>query len=183
MALWDQAKFRPITANFNQGRISATLRGLIIHITDGHSPGPGRPRVPPTLEGLWNTFCNPAHNASAHFGVNKDGEVWQFVDTSNRAWSVDGDTVDGQWASIENIAVPGEELTANQLDVCSNLLKWLHQQHSVPLAVARSKGGQGLGYHALFGKGHPDCPGGPVIAQLEDIVAAARGIEPTWLAD
>lgn len=183
MALWDKATFRPITANFNRGRISTNLDGLIIHITDGHSPGKGRPKIPPSLAGLWGTFNNPSHNASAHFGVNKEGEVWQFVDTSNRAWSVDGDTIDGRWASIENIAVPGDELTVAQIDVCVSLLKWLNQQHSVPLTVARSKGARGLGYHSLFGKGHPGCPGSLVIDQLEDIVALARGIEPTWLSD
>ncbi len=183
MALWNAATFRPITANFNKGRIAAQLKGLILHITDGHSPGQGRPKTPPTLDGLWGTFNNPNQNASAHFGVNKDGEVWQFVDTSNRAWSVDGDTIDGAWASIENIAVPGDELTAEQLDVCANLLKWLNREHSVPMTVARTKGAQGLGYHSLFGKGHPACPGDPVIDQIEDIVATARGIEPTWLQD
>lgn len=183
MALWDAATFRPITANFNRGRISPTLDGLIIHITDGHSPAKGKPRVPPDLQGLWSTFDNPAHEASAHFGVNKKGEVWQFIDTSNRAWSVDGDTIDGKWASIENIAVPGDELTAEQMDVCANLLKWLNQQHSVPLTLARTKGSRGLGYHALFGKGHPDCPGKLVIDQLGEIVALAKGIEPTWLSD
>ena len=181
MALWSGATFRPITSNFNRGRISATLDGLILHITDGHSPGKGRAKVPPTLEGLFGTFNNPKHKASAHFGVNKDGEVWQFIDTGNRAWSVDGDTIDGHWASIENIAVPGDELTGAQLDVIVELLKWLHQEHSTPLSVARTKQSRGLGYHALFGKGHPNCPGSPVIDQIEEIVSSAKGIEPTWL--
>jgi hypothetical protein len=183
MALWGEATFRPITTNFNRGRISAVLDGLILHITDGTSPGKGRPKVPPTLEGLFGTFNNPTHRASAHFGVDKDGEVWQFIDTSNRAWSVDGDTIDGHWASIENIAVPGDELTSAQMDVIVRLLKWLNVQHSVPLIVARTMRSRGLGYHALFGKGHPNCPGIAVINQIEDIVALARGIEPTWLAD
>lgn len=184
MALWSEATFRPISANFNQGRISASLRGLILHITDGKSPGPGEPRIPPTLGGLWSTFDNPEHKASAHFGVAKDGEVWQFIDTANRAWSVDGDDpIDGHWASIENIAVPGDELTAQQVDVIVRLLKWLNAQHGVPLTVAHTKGSRGLGYHAMFGKGHPGCPGSPVIDQIPDIVALAKGVEPSWLQD
>jgi N-acetylmuramoyl-L-alanine amidase len=183
MALWSEATFRPISANFNVGRISPSLRGLIVHITDGHSPGKGRRKVPPTLAGLQGTFSNRKHNASAHFGVAKNGEVWQFVDTSNRAWSVDGDRIDSTWASIENLAVPGDELTPEQVDVCANLLKWLSVQHGVPLTVARTKASGGLGYHALFGKGHPGCPGNAVVAQLDDIVATAKGIEPTWLSD
>jgi N-acetylmuramoyl-L-alanine amidase len=183
MAIWSEATFRPITSNFNVGRISSSLNGLILHITDGHAPGKGRLKVPPTLEGLLGTFNNPSHKASAHFGVNKDGEIWQFIDTANRAWSVDGDTIDGHWASIENIAVPGDELTDAQVDVIVRLLQWLNVQHGVPLSVARTKASTGLGYHALFGKGHPGCPGSPVIAQIEDIVALANGIEPTWLQD
>lgn len=56
-------------------------------------------------------------------------------------------------------------------------------QYGVPLSVARTKGSGGLGYHALFGKGHPGCQGNAVIGQLEDIVATAKGIESIWLSD
>ncbi|MDQ6787624.1 MAG: N-acetylmuramoyl-L-alanine amidase [Acidobacteriota bacterium] len=171
MALWSDAQFVPITENFNQGRMVSPIKGLIIHITDGASPGEGKPKMPPSLRGVWGWFCNPKAKASANFCVAKDGEVWQFVDTSNRAWSVDGNTIDAQWISIENIALPGERLTDEQVDICAGLFGWLHRQSpGVSLAVASGAAGSGLAYHSLFGKGHPGCPGMAVIAQLNDIL-------------
>lgn len=171
MALWSDATFKPITSNFNQGRTKQPVKGLIIHITDGASPGKGKPKMPPTLDGVWGWFCNPAAEASANFCVAKDGETWQFVDTVNRAWSVDGDTIDAQWVSIENIALPGEQLTNEQLDKCAMLFSWLHWNNSgIPLTIASSADSGGLGYHSLFGKGHPGCPGSSVISQLPDII-------------
>ena len=171
MALWSDATFNPITNNFNQGRMQAPIKGLIIHITDGASPSEGKPKAPPTLQGVWGWFCNPAAKASANFCVAKDGETWQFIDTANRAWSVDGDTIDAQWISIENIALPGEQLTNEQLDKCAMLFSWLHRTNSgIPLTIASSANSGGLGYHSLFGKGHPGCPGSTVISQLSDII-------------
>lgn len=171
MAIWSDAKFKPITKNFNNGRMLSPIKGLIIHITDGKSPGDGKPKAPPSLEGVWGWFCNPAANASANFCIAKDGEAWQFVDTANRAWSVDGDTIDSHWISVENIALPGEELTNEQLDRCAMLFSWLHWNNSgIPLAVASGGDGSGLGYHSLFGKGHPGCPGTTVISQLSNII-------------
>jgi hypothetical protein len=171
VAIWYDALFKPISANFNIGRMRPALKGLIIHITDGASPGKGKPKMPPSLNGVWGWFCNPKAYASANFCIAKDGEIWQFVDTENRAWSVDGDVIDSEWISVENIGLPGESLTDDQVDGCAMLLGWLHRQHpSIPVAVAVNKHGAGLGYHALFGRGHPGCPGTPVISQLPDIV-------------
>ncbi len=174
MAIWSDATFVPITENFNIGRMQSPIKGLIIHITDGASPEKGKPKVPPCLQGVWGWFCNPKANCSANFCIAKDGEVWQFVDTANRAWSVDGDTIDAQWISVENIALPGERLTDDQVDRCAMLFSWLHRQSSgVSLSVAGNAQGSGLAYHSLFGKGHPGCPGSPVISQLNDILELA----------
>jgi hypothetical protein len=174
MAVWSDAQFRPISANFNRGMMKGPLRGLIIHITDGASPGKGKAKKPPTLEGVWGWFCNPKAKASANFCIAKDGETWQFIDTGNRAWSVDGHKIDAQWISVENIAVPGEKLTDEQIDQCAMLYSWLHWQFpSIPLGIAADKTGAGLAYHSLFGRGHPGCPGSPVIAQLPDIIELA----------
>jgi hypothetical protein len=171
MAIWSDAQFMPITKNFNQGRTQAPVKGLIIHITDGAPPKKGMAKAPPSLEGVWGWFCNPAAKASANFCIAKDGEIWQFVDTANRAWSVDGDTIDARWVSVENIALPGEQLTTDQIDRCAMLFSWLHRDNAgIPLAVAPNGSGEGLGYHSLFGKGHPGCPGTTVIAQLPDII-------------
>lgn len=40
-----------------------------------------------TLESCAAWFGNPKSEVSAHFGVGKDGQVWQFVDLQNTAWA------------------------------------------------------------------------------------------------
>ena len=78
------------------------------------------------------------------------------------------------YREYENIALPGERLTDDQVDRCAMLFSWLHKQSSgVSLSVAGNAKGSGLAYHSLFGKGHPGCPGSPVIAQLNDILELA----------
>ena len=40
-----------------------------------------------TLANCAAWFANPKSEVSAHFGVAKDGRVWQFVDLKNTAWA------------------------------------------------------------------------------------------------
>ncbi len=173
MARYDQATWNPITANFNKGRRLSPTKGLILHITDGAPNKKTGKKTPPTLAGLWSTFCNKEHNASAHFGVEKDGEMWQFVDTDDRAWSVDGDTIDAHWISIENIGIPGDALTEEQIMACANLVFWLNQTYGCPIKEALDKNDSGVSYHALFQRAHPGCPGKPVISSIPRICASA----------
>jgi hypothetical protein len=173
MARYDQATWNPITANFNKGRRLSPTKGLILHITDGAPNKKTGKKTPPTLAGLWSTFCNKEHNASAHFGVEKNGEMWQFVDTDDRAWSVDGDTIDAHWISIENIGIPGDALTEEQIMACANLVFWLNQTYGCPIKEALDKNDSGVSYHALFQRAHPGCPGKPVISLIPRICASA----------
>ncbi len=176
MARWDRAEWKPITANHNKGRRLSPTKGLILHITDGAFDAKTQKRTPPSLGGVWSTFSNPAHKASAHFCVDKTGATWQFVDTDDRAWSVDGDTIDAHWISIENIAVPGDALTQEQMEKCADLMIWLDETYGISLSPAYDKDDWGLAYHALFKRGHPGCPGRTVISQIADICTLARGV-------
>ena len=49
--------------------------GVILHIMEG------------ILDGTDSWFRNPQAQASAHFGVGKDGRVYQWVDTADKAWA------------------------------------------------------------------------------------------------
>jgi hypothetical protein len=99
--------------------------------------------------------------------------MWQFIDTDNRAWSVDGDTIDAHWVSIENIAVPGDTLSEDQIMGCAGLLYWLNQEYGCPMKMAVGKSDNGVAYHSLFQRGHPACPGLPVISLIPRICASA----------
>ena len=115
---------------------------------------------------------------SAHFGVAKDGTIWQFASTDDVTFAVDGvwggDGVDNHWLSVENVAEVGDELTDKQIVTLGNLLVWLIQTESVPLALAKSKTDKGLGYHVMFHIGDHSCPGQKVIDQRQKILDTAR---------
>jgi hypothetical protein len=125
-----------------------SVQGLVIHITDGG----GHPKKPPTLTGVWGWFSNPAAKASAHFRVSKEGEIWQFIDTDDRARAQGSGN--SNWISIENIALPGEKLTDPQLDGVARILACLSVEAGVPLYLANAPGDSGLGYHSMFVVAH-----------------------------
>jgi hypothetical protein len=159
------------------------IRGLVLHIVDGHVAGDAQK----DLGSLWGEFSNPNQpppERSSHFGVARDGEIWQFADTDDVTFAVDGvwggDGVDNHWVSVENVATirwKGKDetldaLTDAQIQTLAVLLDWLHQTDGVPYQLANSKSDRGLGFHRMFLKdprSHP-CPGDKVIAQRQAIL-------------
>ncbi|WP_433252832.1 peptidoglycan recognition protein family protein [Streptosporangium sp. CA-135522] len=156
------ATWKPISGNFTpDGQVE--VRGVVLHIMAG------------TLSGTDSWFRNPRAQASSHFGTGKQGALYQWVDTRDRAWT------QGQgnrsWVSIENEGKGGDELTDAQLDRCAQVLAWAHHEHGVPLQVAIDPDGRGLGHHSMGGRawgGHLQCPGARIIAQKPEIVRRAR---------
>jgi N-acetylmuramoyl-L-alanine amidase-like protein len=168
MAWYSGATKKALTTNFVRGKMIHPIKGLVIHITDTKNE---------TLEALFNDFNNPNQQGpkrSAHFGVAKDGEIWQFVDSDDVAFAVDGvwggDGVDNHWVSVENVAKFGEKLTDDQILTLAELLDWLHGLDGVPYTLANSKNDQGLGYHKMFNIGNHACPGLLVVNQRQAIL-------------
>ncbi|MCX4663361.1 peptidoglycan-binding protein [Streptomyces uncialis] len=162
MAKFTGAEWRPISINHTRGG-QISVRGVVIHIMAG------------TLAGTDSWFRNPKAKASSHFGTGKGGRLYQWVDTADRAWAQGAGNRD--WLSIENEGKGGDKLTDTQIDRCAEILAWAHKRYGVPLAVATSPSGRGLGWHGMGGKAwgsHPDCPGTRIIAQLPTIVERAR---------
>jgi hypothetical protein len=141
------------------------VRGLVIHIMDG------------TLEGSQSWFNNANSQASSHFGVGKDGELRQWVDTKDRAWAQSNGN--RTYLSSENEGRGGDSLTAQQIESNAQVFAWVHAIYGVPLVLAAKAGDKGLAYHALGGKdwgGHTNCPGSKIVAQLPQIVKRAKEI-------
>ncbi|MFF3552928.1 peptidoglycan-binding protein [Streptomyces tsukubensis] len=162
MAKFAGAEWRPIPINHTKGG-QISVRGVVIHIMAG------------TLVGTDSWFRNPRSRASSHFGTGKGGKLFQWVSTADRAWAQGAGNRD--WLSIENEGKGGDQLTPQQIDRCAEILAWAHRTYGVPLAVATSPSGRGLGYHAMGGKAwgsHPVCPGTRIVAQLPVIVQRAR---------
>ncbi|MEU9888679.1 N-acetylmuramoyl-L-alanine amidase [Sphaerisporangium sp. NPDC051011] len=179
MARMPGADWRPIGTNFTDGGMG-TILGVTLHIMAG------------TLAGTRAWFNNPRAEASSHFGTGKAGALDQYVDTADRAWAQARGNPN--WISIENEGRGGDALTDAQLDRCAQVLAWAHKVHGVPLQVATSPTGRGLGHHAMGGAawgGHSACPGPRIIAQKPEIVRRVKLIvagtadpgitpAPTW---
>jgi hypothetical protein len=159
MAQLDFAFWNPIKYGFNSGLMQTPIRGLVVHITDGHGG----------LQSVHDDFNRPEKRASAHFGIDKGGSTQQFIDTDDRAWAIDGGSNDAHWISVENVAKNGEQLSEGQLFGCALLLEWLHEEHDVPFQLSTTGSKRGLGYHRMFHIGDHACPGAPVVRQLEGI--------------
>ncbi|MFF3497371.1 N-acetylmuramoyl-L-alanine amidase [Streptomyces sp. NPDC002795] len=162
MAWFSSATRRPIPVNYTKGGQSS-VRGVVVHIMAG------------TLAGTDSWFRNSRAQASSHFGTGKTGALYQWVDTADRAWAQAGGNT--SWLSVENEGQGGDSLTEAQLNVNAEVLAWAHKVYDVPLQVASSPSGKGLGYHAMGGSswgGHTSCPGPKIVAQLPEIVARAK---------
>lgn len=162
MARMPSAEWRPISGNYTADGMG-TIYGVTLHIMSG------------TLLGTDAWFRNARAKASSHFGTGRGGDLRQWVDTRDRAWAqANGNP---HWISIENEGRGGMELTTAQLDRCAEVLAWAHQKHNVPLQIATSPAGRGLGHHAMGGRAwgnHLACPGPKIVAQKPEIIRRAR---------
>lgn len=149
----------------NQSGAMLEQRGVVIHIAEG------------SYNGTISWQMNPASNVSSHFIVAKDGRVTQMVDTDRTAWTqADGN---GHWLSVENEGYVPDRLTDAQLAANAAILARAHQMYGVPLQIATSPSGYGLGHHSMGAEnganwGHSACPGENIKAQKPDIVARAE---------
>src|SRR6266496_4134249 len=98
MSQLDFAFWSPLSVGFNPGLMQTPVRGLVVHITDGHGG----------LSTVFEDFNRAEKRASAHIGIDKQGSIWQYVDTNDRAWAIDGGRNDSHWISVENVAKLGE---------------------------------------------------------------------------
>jgi hypothetical protein len=171
MARCPYALWQPISRHFKLKAMDSDVHGLVIHITSDHLP----------LKGLFDFFNMPSPQfpdkpllqVSAHFGISKDGNIWQFVDTNDMAFGVDGSTNDAHWISVENTAKLPEVLTGSQIQSVAVLLAWLNDTNGVPFQLANRGSDFGLGFHRMFHIGDHPCPGPGVVAQRQRILASA----------
>ncbi|MFC9604528.1 N-acetylmuramoyl-L-alanine amidase [Streptomyces niveus] len=167
MALMPGVTRRLIPRNFTRGGQTA-VHGVLLHIMEG------------TLDGTDSWFRNPDSKASSHFGVGRDGRVFQWVDTDDRSWHASG--ANASWLSIEHEGRGGDSLTPPQLAATARVIRWMHETEGVKLQLADTPAERGIGWHGMGGKAwgsHPDCPGNPIKSQRPAIIAAARGTEET----
>jgi N-acetylmuramoyl-L-alanine amidase len=168
MARWTDIAPRQERTSNQVARAMRSHRGVVIHIAEG------------SFEGTISWQQTPSAQVSSHFIVDLDGTICQMVDTDDLAWAQVAGNPD--WLSIENAGFSGRPLTAAQVAACGRIVGRAHREYGVPLQLADSPSGTGLGHHSMGGDawgGHYDCPGAPIIAQKPSILAAARGVGTT----
>lgn len=165
------------TANRTEGGMASPPRGLVLHIASGFYDG--------TIS--WQRQTG-ASRTSSHFIVARDGRAAQMVDTADASWAQRSGN--GTWLSVElegfapddglHASHPGwETATPQQIEVCARLLARAHQVYGVPLQLASSPSGRGLGHHSMGAEsgtdwGHSLCPGTAIKAQKPTILARAQ---------
>jgi hypothetical protein len=158
------AEWRPISINYQPG--GCVPRYLILHVMQG------------TLAGTDSWFRNPAAQVSAHFGIGKEGAVYQWCDTADTAWHAA--QANPVAIGVEHEGDSGDSLTDAQLAADAELLAWATEHHPIPLQITNDPvHGSGLAWHGLGGTawgGHFDCPGSPIVAQRPAIIARAQAI-------
>jgi len=172
MAMYEMAEPKLISRNFSKTGVIRPPKGLVVHVTDGAR----------TLPALFNFFSlreqklrdGSSTRSSSHFGIGKEGTIWQFVDTDHQAFAQGPGAP--AWISVEHCGVIGEALTDEQIESVGNILSWLHGIYpSIPLRLAKNARDIGLAYHSIDTSWSKSgrCPGEPVIAQLPRIVEFA----------
>jgi hypothetical protein len=132
---------------------SGAMNGVVMHTMVGNLPG--------TVA----TFNDPSSQASAHFGIDQEGNVHQFgpVGKGWVAWAqVAGNDA---WYSIEHAddANPDNPLTPAQIAASAQIVEALSAFAGFPLREASTPSEKGYGVHYMGGQawgGHscPDLP-------------------------
>ena len=156
--------------NYTLGRGGYALEFVVVHIMEG------------TLEGCAAWFNDPRARASTHFGVGKDGRIWQFVDLADTAYAHGAVEVAREGApvvlrenwgtnpnvlgiGIEHEGFSGEAMTAAQFDASTRLSAWLFA--TVLLSGGASNVAPDRGHILRHGEISPlsraRCPGYPEV--------------------
>jgi hypothetical protein len=103
-----------------------------------------------TVEGTIHWFLNPKAKVSAHYVVNKNGDVYQMVRDEYSAWHAKA--VNSRSIGIEFVGTATDRLTDAQSIACAQLVRWLATAYEIPVANV-------LGHKSAPGnEGTTDCP-------------------------
>lgn len=138
--------------NFNKGRLGMKPIAIVLHIMEG------------SLSGTDQWFKNPKAQASTHYGVGKNGEIWQWVEETDMAYG-NGRTSTPTWdlitdknpnlytISIEHEGFTGQPWTEAMQDADAFLIADIAKRWGIPLDRDHV-----IGHCEIYGK-KPNCPG------------------------
>lgn len=140
------------TPNFRQGRNGKKPIAIVNHITSGNYPG------------CLSWMQNPKAQASAHYLVTKQGQIFQLVkdeDTSWHAGAVNKPTwplYNGTNPNYYTIGIEHEGFDGNLTDAQYQATLWLHrhliQKWNIPVDRDHI-----IGHYRIDSVNRPNCPG------------------------
>lgn len=119
-----------------------------------------------TLVGTDSWFANPASKVSSHFGVGKNGEIHQYVDLKNHAWSngvvnkpnwpliIPGVNSNYYTVSIEHEGKSGDVMSEAQYQATLALHRWLISMLGIPVTRDNI-----IGHYRIDSVNKANCPG------------------------
>ena len=103
----------------HSSRNGAQIEMIVLHCTEA------------SLQATLTEFQNPAgRQVSAHYVIDKNGDIYQMVSDSDRANHCRGANQNS--IGIEHVAKPNEALTDEQAKSSAALIAWLLEQYDVP---------------------------------------------------
>jgi hypothetical protein len=125
----------------HSSRNGTAIDMIVLHYTDG-----------PTAQSAINRFLDPASQVSAHYIVDRNGDIYQMVRDSDKAWHALA--ANSRSIGIEHVAMPGQGMATAQEQSSVALIKWLIASYSV------TKDNITGHRYAPGNAGHTDCPDG-----------------------
>lgn len=99
-------------------RNGVPIRRIIMHYTTSDE-----------VDSSISWFKNPDAQVSAHYIIDKNGDIYQMVRDSDKAWHAKYENADS--IGIEFVAKPGDRLTQEQEIAGVNLIKWLMTEYKI----------------------------------------------------
>ena len=150
-------------SNYTVGRSGSAIRDITIHHMAGVL----------SAEQCGAIFARPGRNGSSHYGIGVNGEVGQYVDEANTAWT------NSNWASncrsvtieTSNCDTGGEwPVSDASYDTLIKLVADIAKRNNLGTLVA----GDNLTWHSMFAP--TTCPGDFLRARVEEIARKANEI-------
>lgn len=138
--------------NFRSGRNGKKIIAIVDHITAGAFPG------------CLNWLVNPGSQASAHYLVNRAGEIYQLVQDEDTAWHA-GIVAKPSWALYDGsnpnrytLGIEHEGFDGTLSEAQYQATLWLHRQLMARWGIPADRD-HIIGHYRIDSVNRPNCPG------------------------
>lgn len=95
------------------------IRRIVMHYTTSKN-----------VDGTIEWFQDPTSKVSAHYVIGRNGDIYQMVRDSDKAWHAKNANADS--IGIEHSAAQGDQMTAEQTASSVALVRWLLSEYKLP---------------------------------------------------